>query len=132
MSNTITWEEKALENDVVVVTASVLGAGAAAPTVPTTHKHVVASVTRSGVGVFVIQLKDKAKFPTLLGPVGKPCVVGADGRQGDITAIDPDAGTIAIACRDATGAADDLEATDQLYVTVRYRNSKVRFGEALG
>jgi len=130
--NNITYEEKALENDVVTVTVAVVGAATSTPTIPTTHKHVVSSTSRSGVGTYVLTLTTKARFPQVIGPVGSPCVVGANGRKAFITAIDPDDGTIAVQAKDSTDAAADLATTDTLYITLRYRNSKVRFGEATG
>ena len=130
MANTITYTMESLETEVVEVTAAVVGNGAAIPTIPTSHSHVVASTTRSGVGTYIIQLKDRCKFPTLLGPVGQPCVIGTTGKKAFITAQDSVAGTIAIQAKDATDAAVDLAATDTLYMTSRFRNSKAKFGGA--
>lgn len=133
--NNLSWEQKALENDVVEVTFAIVGGGAADATVPASHKHVTKSGVRTGVGAITINAQDRAKFPGVLGVVGVPVIVGTGARQAFVTGIDADAGTISVQVRDGTGVnigvAAELPATDTLYVTVRYRNSKVKYGEAL-
>lgn len=128
--NNLSYPEEALETEAVVVTFAIVGAGAADATVPQSHSHVVVSGKRSGVGTLTIQAKTRALFPTLLGPVGQPAVVGPNGKKAFITAIDPTAGTIAVQVKDNTDTAAELVAAETLYVTCRFRNSKAKYGGA--
>lgn len=129
--NNITTPIEALEDNVVEVSACVVGAGAAPPTIPASHQHVVQGVTRSGAGTYIITLTPKARAPVLLAPY-EPVVVCADSKRAYYTAIDPVAGTIAVVVKNnADAAATDLAlTTDRLYITLKLRNSKVKYGAA--
>lgn len=117
----------ALGQEVIFASGSVRGAGAAAPTVPTTTlstssslhpmaaaDNLVTSTARSDVGVYTLTLKEH--IPVILDII--PNVWGGDGRQARITDYNPATKVVSVECYDVTGVADDLESTDNLKLTI--------------
>lgn len=127
--NSMSYEERAIEDNVEHVSASVVGAGAAPPTIPASHSHIVASTGRTGVGLYTIQLRANRVWPTLLG-LNDPAVIGPAGKWGSVISYNPLTGLFTIQTFSAAGAAVELAATDQLFINFRVRNSKVKYGGA--
>jgi hypothetical protein len=123
------YGEEAIEDSALNVSVSVVGAGAAPPTIPTSHSHLVASTGRTGVGLYTIQLKPNRVWPTLLG-LNDPAVIGPSGKWGSVISYVPTTGLFTIQTFAANGAAVELVAADQLFVNFRVRNSKVKYGGA--
>lgn len=111
--------------------ASVQGAGAAAPTIPTTTLSVSSSIqpmaatdnfasgvagdiTRSGAGAYTIKLKDA--LPVILNMI--PVVWGTDGKLCQIVDYVPNTRVVSVQVRSAAGAAADLASTDNLKILV--------------
>jgi hypothetical protein len=114
-----------------IMSGSVQGAGAAIPVIPTTtlsttvSLHAMAAadnmvsgtsgdITRSGVGTYTLKLKDK--LPVILDVI--PNVWGGDGRKACVTGYNPTTRVLSVQVYDAAGAADDLESTDNLKLTI--------------
>ena len=110
---------------------SVQGAGAAAPTIPTTTQSTSTSIqpmtaannwvsstagdiTRSGVGVYTIKLKDA--LPVILD-IGVN-VWGTDGKWAQMTDYNPSTRVISVKVYAAGGSAADLATTDNMKITV--------------
>ncbi len=117
--------------DTITFFGSVQGAGAAAPTIPTTTlsktssiqpmkaednfvSAVAGDIVRSGAGVYTIKLKDS--IPVVLDI--QPNVWGTDGKWAQLTDYDPSTRIISIKSYNAAGAATDLATTDNLKLTI--------------
>lgn len=106
----------------VTMLAALVGAGAAIPTIPAASvvlaaDNWAASATRSGVGTYVITLKDKLPVHLAMG-----CeVIGTDGKRVQVTAFSVTAGTISIQAYTAAGVAVDLATTDTLRILITGR-----------
>jgi hypothetical protein len=124
----ITFPVEARESETVLVVVAFVGAGAANGTVPASHRHVLTSATRAPTGIYTLNLKDI--YPSYVGIVGQPAVVGPNGAKAFVTAFDADDGIITVQAKNTADAAADLATTDTCYVTVLARNSKVKYGEA--
>jgi hypothetical protein len=111
--------------------AMVQGAGAAAPVIPSTvHSNTTAKlqataannfasgvagdITRSGVGVYTIKLKDG--LPEILD-IG-PNVWGPNGTWSTILDYNPQTRVVSVNTWAAGGAAADLAATEMLRLTI--------------
>lgn len=122
--------------DVHTFFGSVQGAGASAPTIPTTTQSTSSSIqpmtaannfvsstsgdiTRSGVGVYTIKFKDS--LPVILD-IGVN-VWGTDGKWAQITDYVPSTRILTVKVYAAGGAAADLATTDNLKITVVGQNS---------
>jgi hypothetical protein len=116
--------------------ASVQGAGAAAPTIPTTTLSLTSSIqpmtasdnyastvagdiTRSGVGLYTVKLKDS--FPIILDIL--PNVWGTDGKQAQMTDYNPTTRVITVKTYTSAGVAVDLASTDNLKFNILGRLS---------
>lgn len=121
----------AMSRNMLTFFGSVQGAGAAAPVIPTTTlsptssiqpmkaednfvSPVAGDITRSGVGVYTIKLKDG--IPYVLD-IGCP-VWGTDGKYAQITDYNPTTRVISVKTFSAGGAAADLAATDNLKLAI--------------
>lgn len=113
--------------------AAVVGAGAAAPTVPATTvyptaRNMVSKVTaeiptRSGAGVYVIYL-DPNMAPPVVDQI-VPTVQGSSKQAFITTAYSPSARTVGVSVFTAAGVAADLASgTDLLLLQVFGANSK--------
>ena len=118
-----------MSRDQVTFFASVQGAGAAAPTIPTTTLSTTSSIqpmkaednfaltggiARSGVGTYTITLKDGIPYVFDIGVA----VWGTDGKWGQMTDYNPATRVISVKTYAAGGAAADLAATDNLKLTI--------------
>ena len=107
--------------------ASVQGAGAAAPTIPTTTLSLTSSIqpmtaednfasavagdiVRSGAGVYTVKLKDSV--PVILDLIAD--VWGTDGKKAQMTDYNPQTRVISVKTYNAAGTATDLASTDNL------------------
>ena len=116
--------------------ASVQGAGAAAPTIPTTTLSLTSSIqpmtpqdnyastvagdiTRSGVGLYTVKLKDS--LPIILDIL--PNVWGTDGKQAQMTDYNPTTRVIIVKTYTSAGVAVDLASTDNLKFNILGRLS---------
>ncbi len=109
---------------------AVLGAGAAAPTVPPIATYpgglngisrLTADIpTRSATGVYVLKL---SQMPPVIRNI-LPSIRGADGRKCTITSWSVADRTITIKTWSVAGIAADIETTDLLILTVEGSNSK--------
>lgn len=112
---------KGFGNDLCVITATFVGAGASAPTVATNAQHskgtnAAASATRSGVGVYTVTLAADAAVPRMLHIM--PTVEPTTKRAIVTTAYNAATRTMGITVLDAAGAAAELAAaTDFLKLT---------------
>lgn len=105
--------------------ASVQGAGAAAPTVPTTVfsstssiayqarsvnyvSTVAGDITRSGAGVYTAKLVDSV--PVVFDII--PTLWGADSKRVQVTGYNPSTRVISFQTTNAAGAATDIATTD--------------------
>lgn len=118
-----------MSRDMCTFFASVQGAGAAAPTIPTTTLSTTSSIqpmkaednfalaggiARSGVGVYTITLKDSLPYVFDIGV----SVWGTDGKWGQMTDYNPTTRVISVKTYAAGGAAADLATTDNLKLTI--------------
>lgn len=101
-----------------------LGAGAAPLTMSTDAKNVVASITRSGVGIYVVTLKDafnKVAFKSAdmddTANDGAYATVSDVTNEGTATPI-----TFTIRTRTAGGAAAEAAASRRIGVSLSLRN----------
>jgi hypothetical protein len=114
-----------------IINAAVVGAGAAAPTVPATTVYpagenaisrVTADIpTRSAEGIYVLTLGPSTSPPRILNILSS--VIGPDGRKCSVTSWDVAARTVTIKTWSVAGIADDLESTDTLILTIVCQNS---------
>jgi hypothetical protein len=117
--------------EVVTFFGSVQGAGAAIPVIPTTTQSTTSSIqpmtaannyvsgtsgdiTRSGVGVYTLKLKDS--IPVILDIA--PNIWGTDGKWCQITDYNPTTRIVSLKVFAAAGAAADLASTDNLKLTI--------------
>lgn len=125
-----------MSSELCIFFASVQGAGAAIPTIPTTTMSTTSSIqpmtaqdnyasgvagdiVRSGVGVYTIKLKDSC--PIVLSII--PTVWGTDGKSAQMTDYNPATRIMSVKTYSAVGAAADLATTDNLKFTVLARLS---------
>lgn len=106
----------------VYMLAAVVGAGAAIPTIPAATvilpaDNWAASATRSGVGTYVIILKDKLPVHLMMACA----VIGTDGKDVQVTAFSTVNGTISVQTYTAAGVAVDLATTDTLRILITGR-----------
>lgn len=121
----------AMRPEFVLFTASVRGAGAAAPTItPTTFsatssiQYTAASnqfasltagdIVRSGAGVYTIKLRDS--IPVVHDILCN--VWGTDSKRAQITDYNPTTQVISVKTTTAAGVAADLATTDNLKLTI--------------
>lgn len=122
--------------DVITFFGSVQGAGAAIPVIPTTVLSTTSSIqpmkaqdnfvsgvagdiTRGGVGVYTIKLKDGV--PVIYDI--SPNVWGTDGKFAQVTDYNPSTRVVSVKTYSSVGAAADLAATDNLKLTIVGSNS---------
>lgn len=119
-----------MSRDAVVYQGSVQGAGAAAPTIPTTTHSATSSIqpmaasnnfvsivagdiTRSGAGVYTIKMKETA--PAIFDVVVS--VWGTDGKFAQVTDYNATTRVLSVKTFSAVGAAADIATTDNLKLT---------------
>jgi hypothetical protein len=120
-----------MHRDMCTMYAMVQGAGAAAPVLPTTvlslsssiqpalpcdnfASNVAGDITRSGVGLYTIKLKEA--LPVILD-IGVS-LWGTDGKWAQMTDYNPQTRVVTVKVYAAGGAAADLAATDNLKLSV--------------
>lgn len=120
-----------MAREAVVYHGSVQGAGAAAPTIPTTTfsatssiqpmavsnnfvSAVAGDITRSGAGVYTIKFKDTV--PVVLAMTTD--VWGTDGKFAQITDYNATTRVLSVKTFSSVGVAADLATTDNLKITV--------------
>ena len=112
---------KGFGNDLCLIEATFVGAGASAPTVATTAQHskgtnAASSATRSGVGVYSLVLAADAAVPRMLHVI--PTVEGSKKQVNVTTSYVPATRTVVVTVLTAAGVAADLTAaTDFLKLT---------------
>lgn len=125
-----------MPRELVIFFGSVQGAGAAAPTIPTTVfsstssilymaaednfvSGVAGDIVRSGAGVYTIKLKDG--IPIVFDIV--PMIWGTDGKWAQMTDYNPSTRILTVKTFNAAGAAADIATTDTLKLTILGRLS---------
>lgn len=120
-----------MSRDAVMFHGSVRGAGAAAPTIPTTTfsatssiqpmhvsnnwvSAVAGDITRSGAGVYTLKFKEN--IPVVLSMTTD--VWGTDGKFAQITDYNATTKVLSVKTFSSVGVAADLETTDNLKITV--------------
>jgi len=104
----------------ILLTAKLVGAGAADMTIPETGSEIV-SCTRSGAGVFALVFRDS--YPELKSIVGLAFGPRAtDGLRASFSAIDVTAKTATLQVEVNTTDTDPA-AGDTLYINLMVRNS---------
>ena len=129
-------ESFTLAHEQITAYGSIQGAGAAAPTIPSTTfsatssigwqavtdnfvSAVAGDITRSGVGVYTIKFKDN--IPTIMDITAN--VWGTDGKWSQNTDYNPTTRVLSLKIFAAGGAAADLATTDFVKFTITGRLS---------
>lgn len=125
-----------MSRETCIFFASVQGAGAAIPTIPTTTlstttsiqpmtaqdnfaSGVAGDIVRSGAGVYTIKLKDSC--PVVLDI--DPNIWGTDGKWAQMTDYNPATRIMSVKTYNTAGAATDIATTDNLKFTLLCRLS---------
>jgi hypothetical protein len=125
-----------MHRDQLTFYASVQGAGAAAPVIPTTTLSATSSIqpmmaadnfasptagdiVRSSAGVYTIKLKDGIPYVLDIGV----SVWGTDGKWAQMTDYNPTTRVVSVKVYASGGAAADLAATDNLKLAIIGRMS---------
>lgn len=120
MASRSTHPLNTVKSDCHLVTAKLVGAGAADMTIPETASEIV-SCTRSGAGVFALVFRHS--YPELKSIVGLNFGPrGTDGLKASLSAIDVTAKTATLQVEVNTTDTDPA-TTDTLYITLLVRNS---------
>lgn len=120
MANRTTHPLNTVKSDCHLVTAKLVGAGAADMTIPETGSEIV-SCTRSDTGDFAVVFRHS--YPELKSMLGEPVFVGAtDALKCKVLAVDVTAKTMTFTCEVATTPTDPA-TTDTLYINLLVRNS---------
>lgn len=118
MANRQHWNVQATANDTKLVYGTFVGNGATAPTVVGGE---VLSVTRSGAGVLVINLRNP--YVSTLVPEVVP--VGPTKLRAVVTAINMLTPSITVELQVGAGTATDATSSDTVYVAVHAKNSSI-------
>jgi hypothetical protein len=111
---------RSVHHEEVVYTGWVVGAGASAPTIPTSNDNLVESTARTSEGLYVITFREGV--PKILHVI--PTIEAASGlfKQVYVVSKSISARTVTVQVMLANGGGvDDIETTDTLYMTVRSR-----------
>lgn len=120
MANRTTYPLDTVKSDCTLVTAKLVGAGAADMTIPETASDIV-SCTRSAQGVFALVFRHS--YPALKSIVGLNFGPRAtDGLKASFSAIDVEAKTATLQIEVNTTDTDPA-AGDTLYINLLVRNS---------